>query len=700
MAYLNKNIQALIDLKITDKGRELISTGQFCDIKYFQIGDSEYDYTNEDIFNRNSQLETQRVLRAKDKDTDIKYPIPVGDLNSENLKCLTYGAVVENHSQETVSQKMNRFGITNGISINSPQHVGIDISLFDGTKILPITGVSVGDYLMIKYPPVPSNDIDNDGLILWYKVMKTSQTAVELDRVLPDYTNFFGAGIEASIFVYKDDNSINYWDFNIVSSEETIGSDNNLSRKYSAGSKFYSTKEFLGYTSHVHSDDYEDCNVDDTTTTTTTICPPVNPEDEIIDGTVQYFYDSKTQESWDYSSLYKNSFDEVIEVLPSEQKFIGIIHYTKMANYFGTGEWWAEGDSDFRLNLPTLMYHRDGGNIGHEFTMGSDKKYVISEVNDELDQNGEVYYDLLDSTIDKNIVGKVFPYKQIIVIDDEEILMAMSMKSNRNYTLPSPKAGRISADADCNDSTGSLLPDDLSKEVYVTYMFLDENTGLYSMPCAQYGHILPKSDDNYDVSLSFLNGFDFLRDSDISQPNHGYQATKMFALVQQVDAGELPLSDEWRYIDITNSLVNLAPGSNITSSNIVGKKYVITADDYVNAQLFSIEDTIGYPMTNDLDNMIIGDEFMLMGDITLHKQHSVYVMGYYLNLPDNQFVRSQNPTWDLDNAVNPDKQDLRITEVGLYNENKDMVAIGKFSIPYLRPLDPSTAQVISVKIDF
>ena len=80
MAYLKKNIETLIDIKITDKGRELISTGKFCNIEYFQVGDSEFDYKNEDIFKRDGKKDTQIVFRAKDKDSDVKYPIPVSDI--------------------------------------------------------------------------------------------------------------------------------------------------------------------------------------------------------------------------------------------------------------------------------------------------------------------------------------------------------------------------------------------------------------------------------------------------------------------------------------------------------------------------------------------------------------------------------------------------------------------------------------------
>jgi hypothetical protein len=44
------------------------------------------------------------------------------------------------------------------------------------------------------------------------------------------------------------------------------------------------------------------------------------------------------------------------------------------------------------------------------------------------------YYDLADP--DGNIVGKVFTDLKIFVIEDQELLFAMSYKSNRSWTLP------------------------------------------------------------------------------------------------------------------------------------------------------------------------------------------------------------------------------------------------------------------------
>ena len=50
-----------------------------------------------------------------------------------------------------------------------------------------------------------------------------------------------------------------------------------------------------------------------------------------------------------------------------------------------------------------------------------------------------VYYDLAD--INGNVVGKVFNNLKLFVIEDQELLFAMSYKSNRSWTLPAPVVG-------------------------------------------------------------------------------------------------------------------------------------------------------------------------------------------------------------------------------------------------------------------
>lgn len=65
MSFLNTNYSATIAARLTQKGRNAISKGNF-NISYFAIGDSEYNYHNPD---------TQSVLTPFDKDINIKYPL-------------------------------------------------------------------------------------------------------------------------------------------------------------------------------------------------------------------------------------------------------------------------------------------------------------------------------------------------------------------------------------------------------------------------------------------------------------------------------------------------------------------------------------------------------------------------------------------------------------------------------------------------
>ncbi|MFN3270319.1 MAG: hypothetical protein ACK42G_07025, partial [Candidatus Kapaibacteriota bacterium] len=110
------------------------------------------------------------------------------------------------------------------------------------------------------------------------------------------------------------------------------------------------------------------------------------------------------------------------------------------------------------------------------------------------------YYDLTD--IEGNVVGKVFNDLKLFVIEDQELLFAMSYKSNRSWTLPnfqvgvndsisficpechenfgftftkqdvtstSPTSGRITI-------TGVQNPSDVSAKMFITVLRLSNNT--------------------------------------------------------------------------------------------------------------------------------------------------------------------------------------------------------------------------------
>jgi hypothetical protein len=68
---------------------------------------------------------------------------------------------------------------------------------------------------------------------------------------------------------------------------------------------------------------------------------------------------------------------------------------------------------------------------------------------------------------------------------------------------------------------------------------------------------------------------------------------------------------------------------------------------------------------------------------------TIYEMRYLINLGNNQFTASSNPT--LPTGDNP-----FITEIGLYNSNKDLMVISKLQSPVKR----QGVQQFVVKLDF
>jgi hypothetical protein len=77
------------------------------------------------------------------------------------------------------------------------------------------------------------------------------------------------------------------------------------------------------------------------------------------------------------------------------------------------------------------MWHKSTGTtLGVKLTAYGSPK-LLTGTTHSLDTT---YYDLADPY--GNIVGKMFIDLKIFVIEDQELLFAMSYKSNRSWTLP------------------------------------------------------------------------------------------------------------------------------------------------------------------------------------------------------------------------------------------------------------------------
>ena len=87
--------------------------------------------------------------------------------------------------------------------------------------------------------------------------------------------------------------------------------------------------------------------------------------------------------------------------------------------------------------------------------------------------------------------------------------------------------------------------------------------------------------------------------------------------------------------------------------------------------------------------MNIGDETIFHGYLQPDIQATLYEMRYLVNLPSTQFTYSSNPTWS--EGITP-----YMTEVGLFDTDKNLLVVSKFQSPQLR----QGVQQLVVKLDF
>jgi hypothetical protein len=267
-------------------------------------------------------------------------------------------------------------------------------------------------------------------------------------------------------------------------------------------------------------------------------------------GAKEYFgYGSSSGQTDSSSTYYNNSFGDKINVKPEEQKAVGIIHYTNQTVDFFYGEKFALQPFDpsnpadttgearnFKVHIPWLMWHKNP-NCCNGQTFWVDPpgfedldlfqvQYLQSTKNVDMNNPGMRYYHLWDTNANidgiPNRIGKVFPDDKLVVIDDEEIIAAMSYKSNRNWTLPSPKISLITPNTCGNDnSTVTGILTGTTEYLYVTYRL--SNTELFtdSLHCNYYSLIQgPNIDCNpvtsQNVSVRFGGEFGCL-----NQPQSG-----------------------------------------------------------------------------------------------------------------------------------------------------------------------------------
>ncbi len=710
MSFLDSNNLEFLAARITQKGRNAIAKGNF-KIDYFQVGDSEYDYTAP--FNVLTGHTThQKVMAPFDKDSGVKYPFGL-----DSSVTTTYGVPVQNSLTTPIRNVMGPAGfVSNYLEYDAVECTGTTVEcIADEVTLLSISGgtsINVTDgeefqncgYITLVFDRFngPTAVITGNTNSLVYKVLSISGNTLNLDRALPNLSSLSGyaqvvcnsceqeypiTATTANVCLPNDIDTtqqLNPWTLNIVWDKKLIGTDvGPLDETLSGytGNRFVSVKELLGYTS---------------TGQTFT---------NMTGGTV------------DYPTSYKNTLGEQIIVKPEEQRCIAVIHYSEVGDLRNDPERFFRYDdyisyktgitgsdisivddvdgnpiSDteyFEVYLPFLLYHRSTGTtIGAKFLMDETDYYVKSTKNE---RHQLMFRFLLDEM--GNRVGKVFPKNKIVVFDDQELVATLDYRSNRKYTLPSPKVNTVASD---DVEANSLFSGTTGQTYWVTYVFSDTQYGTSSafnaLPCNYFTSI---NNVNVPSSLTIkFSGTSFQHmESTLNGFRSGFNAKYFYVLIQETDIDELPISFSWTLIDKTGSLTK--SGGYIVPSSLTGNTIVITKDDFDNGVTFDLETHMGSDYLGSLTSTIqpqFGDEQPFPGSVRLVRASDIEELNFLVNLPSTQFTTTQNPTYVTQVASGYPK----ITEVALLDSNKETLVVAKATTPITR----LGTQVFAVKLDF
>lgn len=642
MSYIIKKNEPLVNLKLTDIGRRNLSEGKLT-FTYFGLGDGEMDYSSDNY-------ELVEILRPTDNQHGIQYPvpsevgfpiIPISTLTSiptiissptdERGFFLTGGTVDINKSLCLISDLESDIlnGSSNEVSLNlTPQ------SIINNYR----DSIKSGDYLFAKLVSLDNSsgetvsylmyiiDTINGGESYDISGITTGTTtgtttgsttgttsggtvSIVLDRMLPNYDEYY---IECHIYpgkntiaeYYDKDTPIAYWN------EETIDFKSNCT---------------------IPNDSVPVWNMN-----------IITIEDFI--GVDEFIYKNKQ------TSVSRNYWGTAINYEyfnTNDLHKVGVIHYTNnsISNIYAEGFY----KDSFKMSIPYLLWHKKqfsgagtGNEIGYTFVCDTTLKTFGSNVQ---------YYDLVDTEVKPTVVGKVLPYQKIIIIENPELLAALSYKSNRNWTLPKPTLS-LTEVGGCSGTSlvGALQP---NQSLHVTYLFSDDD-GLTGIQCEDFETInntttTPKDvvfqfpKDNNDPNYSELS---YLKTYNNTVTGYGYKTKNIILLWQVTGIDAKPSPSDWNYFNINRFI-----GTNGCISNLrdLCDNFELKTEWTVYSSVSNPNGIVNgyYTVASDpnLYGSVIGDILVSLNGVILKQatsENNIGIDGDYYKVSENKIKIDQN----------------------------------------------------------
>jgi len=725
MSYIINNTSAFVNIKLTEVGRQKLAQGQL-NFSSWAIGDSEINYDREGNFDLSSSITygeplsgTSKILRPVDQQPDIRYFVTANSNNNENLNNLnanqirTIKAIVNNEATERgfFSPNSNHTVFTTKTGDDYTKYFGTisGSSITGGTTLIIDSGstYTVGDYILLKIGnDTIGSQVVNGNTIptphLWYKIQSSGTTVspgdtLTLDRELPN-TNSTTATTEYIIYTsnevyngFGSENTTPYWNSNILDfssccdiscSDVPVWNMNNVWCENLAGM----TGSSINNTVLTPNESYEKFG-----------------SNEYAGQKYPYFSYSCSGDAENDNDICATPGESVID---NVKKSISILHYTNntISNYYGE-YFFIDGDNNksLKLHLPDLMYHRRNYSTESGTTMGMT---FIATGTTKLITDSEIkYVDLIEEPTmisdTPRVVGKVFTQLKTVVFDDDEIVAAMSYKSNRNWTLPSLAANMVSS---ANGVNNGVL--DSNETMYLTYSFENNtSTGLTTtLPCQYYTKITNNTSNSKDIQfrLSDIDSLPYMRKEEKSgYDGMGFSAREFKLLYQIVpEINDRPLSDGWKVYDFTSSGITTNPGETIDpklleNQNPTANDFMVDTNVVTGSTTFSIIDSLSMAPNNNTDLLQFGDERFFYGNLETYIGATIYKTIFSLDIDGDDFKRTGNPTRDNSSVNDPD---IRVSEIGIYDTTGSLIMVGKLSKPVT--LESGKTIMIELSIDF
>ena len=229
----------------------------------------------------------------------------------------------------------------------------------------------------------------------------------------------------------------------------------------------------------------------------------------------------------------------------------------------------------------------------------------------------------------------------------------------------------------------------------------------YSTPihCNYIQQIATEDIRNKRINFAFdQDQFPFLKSSDeIIQGNDGtgWTASKIKALVQMLEwtgsttastVNFRPNPEDWKVIDLTSQIEGHVNGTAIHPTGLTSTLFEIKPEFIPTYESYNL-DYLNYPtsLTADDNKLAFGEEVFFYGNVSTDIEAVAYTTDIAIILPQNQFNYTENPTWD---GISP----VQISEIGIFDSNNELVAIGKLNYPISK--NSSQYRSFAFNIDF